>query len=123
MQFLIAFLVSILVVLLIILLADWIAHLSMTKNHSSTYGWDNFEIFVVKFKEYGMEASPNFRNSFFPRGNILRSESEYHANIIRFNDEGMLLPPIDFIRAKIYCHIKYEESATKKPSRNTVKWK
>lgn len=93
-------------------IADWITHVSMVKSSSSrTYGWAGYKKFIEEFEkanwDYHNANSISFPNSLF--GLDEYGKDQYHANIITFNHNGMIINnPISYIFVKKYVrkHIK-----------------
>lgn len=77
-------------------LISWTVHVNMTKANCDRYGWGNRKIFWENFHKYKLEKYNVLTGSFFGE-----KKSKFHANIIVFNNVGMLLNPIDWIWVKL----------------------
>lgn len=119
MEFLISFLIAIIIVGIILLLANWAAHVSMTKDNCKKYGWGTFKDFKIMFDRQDWEIDEKFQ-SLFVYDYYLDTKSKIHADIYKFEGKGMLLNPIAFYRSKIYIKNYIEDNVG---SKKCVKWK
>jgi hypothetical protein len=86
----------------------WSIHISMVKGHTTHYGWAGYRKFVEEFRKVDWVYDRSWANSLFsnPYG-----KDHYHADIIKFNHNGMIIHnPISLILVKIhvYRYIKKE---------------
>lgn len=93
------------------LLIEWSVHISMTKEDSKKYGWGNYKKFIREFNKYnwddkGWNIGKPHNPSFWDREN----KCKLHADIIKFNDIGMVINnPIDLQRVKKHMKQYYIE--------------
>lgn len=106
---LMGFIISIGILLIIFWIADWLTHVEMVKINTGYYEKANYKYFKEKFNELdGKWDRKGWNSSLFyipiksNRFYDFDRKSEFHANIIMFDGKGMILNPIDLIRAKIY---------------------
>jgi hypothetical protein len=94
---------------------DWLAHISMTKDHSSKRGWGNYKKFKREFEKIEWKPLLLYSKSFANRDN----DSEIHANIIKFNGVGMIINnPISLYLCKRYV----KKQMLSKPKVELHKW-
>lgn len=97
-----------------LLFANWVTHISMVKGECSRYGWGNYRKFKEQFNKVEWERDSHHPYSFFGKNG---RHDHIHADIIRFNGDGMILPFISYIRYSAFIAMnKY------KVTRETVKW-
>lgn len=75
----------------------WLDFLRTTVKNSTKYGWGTYKLFRHYFKQNELCADKNGRFAHYS------SRSYATAEIIMFNNIGMLLNPIDFVRALFFC--------------------
>lgn len=72
----------------------WSTHLAQTKDFSKTWGRGTYKTFKREWHSHNMKPKYNYYGSWYGD-----NDSEYHASIIRFDENGMTLGPIDWLRA------------------------
>lgn len=78
---------------------DWTAHISMTKNNSNQSAWANYSMFKRWFEKYNWSNDSSFKNSLWDK----KKNCEYHAGIIKFEENGMKINnPIGYILVKLH---------------------
>lgn len=89
----------------------WSVHISMTKSDNDINGWGNFNSFFKEYKKYDKwKIKKRWKYSFFGE----ESNYKIHADIIKFNNCGMLLDPISFIQFKIWSREEWMKLNPKK---------
>lgn len=123
------FIISIGILLIIFWISDWLTHVEMVKTNTECYGKANYKIFLKKFNELdGKWDRKGWNSSLFyipiksNRFYDFDRKSEFHANIIMFDGKGMILNPIDFIRAKIYVKKYIKKHFIRNKAKEIVKW-
>lgn len=96
-EFLLTFILFFIIPIIAILLSSWLTHLSMTKSDCKVYGWGSRKLFWYNLKKYELIRDKGWEKSFFNYEN----RSKFHASIIKFNDIGMLLNPMDWVLVNI----------------------
>lgn len=95
---------------------DWLVHKDMTKSHSNVHGKGTFNQFKKHFNnpKIHWENSGSWKTSAFDHS----TNSEYHANIIRFFGFGMVMKnPIELIKVRLYMRKYFKARAeAEKPS-------
>ena len=97
----------------------WESHLRQTKTYTTQYGWGSFDKFKEEFDKCNWEWKPTWKYSLFDYD----SDSEIHAGIIKFNGDGMLLNPIDYVRARLYVKKYISDNFEVGYSRDNDLWK
>jgi len=90
-----------LLIFTIVILVNWSCHKEMITINSSnnyTYGRSNFKKFKEEFDKIEWVYNKRYSDSLFNKS----CDSECHANIILFNNKGMILGPISFFRSQLY---------------------
>jgi hypothetical protein len=111
---LIAFAIIVVLIPLIIFLIDeyisYSTHVYMVRRHSVRFGYGSFEQFKEQFfKIDSWTSQSKFDGSFFSD----KTDSEYHADIICFNNIGMIMnTPLDWFLVKRFMK-KFNKEYTK----------
>ena len=98
-------------------IVDWSMHISQVKIFCDAYGYADYKIFEKYFQKYLSEMTyDDSWHSFFAKD---YSTHEIHAGIIRFENKGMIL---DFISYLKFCYFmyKFKKAYTRK---RIIKWK
>lgn len=93
----------------IYLWVEWSTHLDMVNCNARNVGWGSYKDFKREFNKINWRWKENFPTSVFCNSYFDENYSQFHANIIMFNDKGMKIRnPISFILCKRYVkkHIK-----------------
>lgn len=92
---------------ILITLVSWFAHISMTTNHCKIYGWGSYKEFVEQFQQHDLQRY----NRYSIRDNI--HNNQFANSIIKFQNKGMLLYPIAWLRANLYVYITTKQHSRK----------
>ena len=96
---------------------NWKDYLEATRRNSKKCGKATFDDFVRYFDEYKLihHRSNYYDNSFIDGS----TNSQYHCNIIKFNNNGMLLSYSDYKKVKLFIKTIVKEL---NENGNGVKW-
>ena len=101
------------------LFVKWLTHIYMIKLFTSYYGKSNFKTFKKHFDMLdGLWIQHIWDDSLFYFSDT-KGDSEFHADIIQFEGKGMILNPVDYIKACLYAK-KYINKNFKKSE--NIKW-
>lgn len=85
------------------LFAKWLVHIRMVKLFTLCYGKSNFKTFKKHFDMLdGFWIQYIWDDSLFYFSNTI-GDSKFYADIIQFEGKGMILNPVDYIRACLYA--------------------
>lgn len=104
---------SVLLFTFAIVIIDWTTHIEMVKDHSDSYGKTGHKEFIKQFNHVEWTFNPIWEESLFGKNH---SEDYYHAGVIKFNHNGMIVNnPISYLIVKFYVkrYIKLNHSETK----------
>ena len=102
------------IVVVSVMLVSWSTHISMTKNYTLASGWGNYKKFKKYFEAIEWDYDESFKRSLFSSG----TASEYHADILKFNGNGMIINnPISYLLVRVYVY-KYID----KNFKTKIKW-
>jgi len=87
---------------ILIYIGMWTVYLDMVTDHCDTYAWGTFAQFEREYAKRQWEQQADFPQSHFSVWMNLHHNSEIHADIIKFDDVGMLLNPMDFLLFKLW---------------------
>ncbi|MGM0409113.1 MAG: hypothetical protein ACQEQF_00005 [Bacillota bacterium] len=118
MEAMLVLLVSLIAASIILIILDWLTHISMVRNNTEKYGWSNFNKFKEKFEEYNMIEYEDelFNGSYIRYKNRYEDFCKVHADIIMFDNKGMILGFISYIKFKLFI------MKIKSNSKKTVRW-
>lgn len=88
---------------ILITFVSWFAHISMTTNHCKVYGWASYKEFVEQFNKQNLQRY----NRYSIRDHI--NNNQFANSIIKFQNKGMLLYPIAWLRANLYVFISTKQ--------------
>ncbi len=99
-----------------IFLVFYSTHISMNKNREYIYGYANFKTFLKEFNKKTWIREARWPYSYFTKE---YDSNKIHASIIQFDNKGMILYPLSYIRFSIWNYLnRYKKSNTM----NIVKW-
>jgi hypothetical protein len=75
----------------VMILIMWMSHRGMTISNTKNWNYVNFSTFLREFNKVNWDINPRWTDSRFT--NPHSTSSYFHANIIKFNDKGMVLYP------------------------------
>ena len=110
-EVIIGLLISIAIICFVIIMISWTIHVSMIKDERSPYDWCTFKTFIKEFNKYKdhpqLEIDSRFWSingaSIFLYEGVCEHIVFLHADIIKFNENCMLLYPWSWAR---YCFWK-----------------
>jgi hypothetical protein len=82
-------------------LVPWMTHIEMVHKYTDKNANGNFEQFLREFNSRSWERKDRWRQSYFG----IEAEyytNEIHADVIKFDEVGMILDPISYFRFKIW---------------------
>lgn len=106
----------------VVLLMFWGVHISQVYEFTKQSGWAGYSKFKREFKKVDWGHKENFSNSLFEKESY--NSTEYHAGIIQFNRNGMMIHnPLSYLLVKVYV-FRYirKHFKIKKPKRQKIKW-
>jgi hypothetical protein len=117
------------VIISIVFFVSYSVDISQTRDSTNSYGFSNFKRFKIEYdkREWFLEYSKvfDFNYAFGAQSRWDRKDdSELHAGIMRFGGVGMILNPIDYIRAVAYIKKQTQECEDYVPQKpETNPWK
>lgn len=99
------------VIPIILWLICWSVHISMNKEALRPCKWGNFKKFKKCFYDYGKNKwyTDAWAGSFFAINDKDYYKYYIHADIIKFNGECMLLPPISYLCFKFWSYKEWHK--------------
>lgn len=105
MSFLISFGIAFCIAIITIFIASYLTHISMVRDNTERWAFGSFRDFKKAFDLISnWERNERFPNSFFVYDNNYNHISRIHASIIMFNNAGMILYPLSWIRFCLFIH-------------------
>lgn len=85
---------------IIIFITYWSVHRYMTIRYSNNWAYCNFKIFKREFEKIKWREDDVYTDSLFDKDSC----SEIHAGIIKFNDNGMVIDLLSYIKYLLFIH-------------------
>ena len=96
-------------IVILSLLVDWKTHISQVSSLCKVSGRGNFKIFLREFKKQKWYKQDGWSNSLFGIDYSDNNMTYIHASIIQFDNIGMSLGFIDYLRFRVFMRKQLKE--------------